>query len=60
MYNCVIHIDCFFLFSEKIYKDWIYLDKCRKEKYLNCRYCGIKCCSLEFAHYHLVNKCKQY
>jgi hypothetical protein len=41
-------------------KNWKYLDKCKKKSYLNCRYCNIKCSSLDFAHYHVKYKCNEY
>ena len=39
---------------------WKYLDSCRKKKHLNCKHCNVKCSALEFAHYHLLYKCKKY
>lgn len=39
---------------------WKYLDRCRKKPYLNCKYCKLKCSALDFAHYHLLYKCKNY
>ena len=42
------------------YKHWEYLELTRKSPYINCKYCGIKCCNSEFAHYHLVFRCSSY
>ena len=39
---------------------WKYLDCCRKKPYLNCKHCKLKCCALDFEHYHLLYKCKDY
>lgn len=39
---------------------WKYLDSCRKKPYLNCKYCKLRCCGLDFAHYHLLYKCNYY
>jgi hypothetical protein len=39
---------------------WKYLDRCSKKKCLNCKYCKIKCSGLEYVHYHLLYKCKDY
>ncbi len=62
IYNNLYCYDCvnnFFIFSRKIYKEWNYLDRCKKKPYLNCKYCNIKCANSEFAHYHYLYKCKK-
>lgn len=47
----------FFVTTSDI-KSWKYLDKCKSNKINNiCKYCNIKCSSLEFLHYHLEYKC---
>ena len=39
---------------------WKYLDSCRKKPYLNCKHCKLKCSALDFTHYHLLYRCKEY
>ena len=38
-------------------KFWTNCEKIEK-KYVYCKYCNLKCCSLEFLHYHINFKCK--
>ena len=41
-------------------KAWKYLDTCRIKPYISCKFCKLKCSTLDFAHYHLLYKCKCY
>ena len=54
--NCCTNLKYFITISD--IKSWKYLDKCKSTKVNNiCKYCNIKCSSLEFLHYHLEYKC---
>lgn len=43
-------------------KDKIFWEECEKieKRYVRCRFCKIKCSSLEWLHYHINFKCEKY
>lgn len=49
-----------FVISKYVIEEWDYLDRCKRKSYLNCKYCNLKCYSLDFAYFHLVYKCNNY
>lgn len=63
-YNNIYCIDCYsfdnlYCIDKEDKKAFKFLDKCRK-KPIHCKYCNLKCSSIEFAHYHLLFKCEKY
>lgn len=64
-YDC-IEIDNLKFNKKKFYIDksdkqkWEYLDSCKYKNYISCKYCKLRCSSYDFAHYHLIYKCKNY
>ena len=59
-FDCLDKISISYKITKEDKKFWEKIEDMFINRYINCKYCKLKCSTFDFCHYHLFFKCKKY